>query len=101
MNKVTNKLRVVHIPQVGESGSFKIDVKDEEQAIFTINLLANHHIWLFDNEYIGDYSNIIHVEMFDETIDEENGEPYGWVDYWNDEESMDFDEFVDSYLVKS
>ena len=42
MQNVTNKLRVVHFPQVGsEAGFFEVAVKDEEQAAFTINLLAD------------------------------------------------------------
>lgn len=34
MNNVMNKLRVVHFPQVGINKSFKVEVKDEEQAFF-------------------------------------------------------------------
>jgi hypothetical protein len=69
MKNVTNKLRVVHFPQVGsKAGFFEVAVKDEEQASFTINLLANQHLWLFANKVIPDYANIITVEMYDENI---------------------------------
>lgn len=70
MKKVTNKLRVVHFPQVGsKAGFFEVAVKDEEQAAFTMNLLANQHLWLFENKIIPDYANIISVEMYDENKD--------------------------------
>lgn len=99
MKNVTNKLRVIHIPQVGSNaGFFEVAVKDEEQAAFTINLLAHQHLWLFENNLIPDYSNIITVEMYDETIDEETGKPYGWIDYWNDDEFMDWNELEETYF---
>jgi hypothetical protein len=37
--------------------------------------------------------------MWDETPDEENeNKPYGWVEYYNNEEGMDFNEFEETYL---
>lgn len=99
MTNVKNALRVVHFPQVGsKAGFFEVAVKDEQKAYFTINLLANQHLWLFENKVIPDYANIISVEMFDETIDEETGKPYGWSNYFNDDEGMEWDEFVETYL---
>ena len=99
MKNITNKLRVVHFPQVGsKAGFFEVAVKDEEQASFTINLLANQHLWLFKNNVIPDYANIITVEMYDESIDEETGKPYGWSNYWNEEECMEWDEVEETYF---
>lgn len=101
MKNVSNKLRVVHFPQIGScKASFKVEVKDEEQANLMVNALANQHLWLFENQIIPDYSNTIFVEMFDETIDSETGEPYGWCDYFNDEECMEWDEVVENYFSK-
>ena len=98
MQNVKNKLRVVHFPQVGScKESFKVEVKDEEQAFLILNTLANQHLWLEKNRIIPDYSNDIFVEMYDETIDEETGNPYGWCDYYNEDEFMDWRE-VEEYF---
>lgn len=91
MKKVKNKLRVVHFPEVDLCRScFTVEVKDEKQANFVLNTLANQHLWLERNGLIGDYSNAIFVEMKDENDE--------WVDYWNEEEIMEWDEFVETYL---
>jgi hypothetical protein len=96
MQKVKNKLRVLHYPQV-PCEPFFVDVNDEEQALFIVKTLAAQHLFLFENNFIPDYSNMINVEMWDDDIDGEGHA--GWVDYWNEEEEMDFDEFADKYLL--
>jgi len=99
MKNVTNKLRVVHFPQVGSlKDGFKVEVKDEEQANLIVQTLANQHLWLYENKVIPDYSNVIFVEMFDESIDEEAGKPYGWSNYWNEEEGMEWNEIEETYF---
>lgn len=99
MLKVENKLRVVHFPQVGScKKSFKVEVKDEEQACLIVNTLAQQHLWLEKNKIIPDYSNAIFVEMYDENIDEGTGKPYGWITYWNDAECMEWNELEDTYF---
>jgi len=98
MKNVPNKLRVVHFPQIGScKESFKVDVKDEEQAFLILNTLANQHLWLYQKNIIPDYSNAIIVEMFDENIEEETGQSYGWGNYWNEEEGMEWED-VEEYL---
>jgi hypothetical protein len=95
MKKVKNKLRVNHYAQI-PCEPFSVDVKDEEQANFIVNTLANQHLFLFDNGIIPDYANAICVVMW---VDDCDGEgTAGWTDYWNEEEMMDFDEFVEAYL---
>ena len=95
MKNVKNKLRVSHFPQI-PCKPFIVEVKDEEQALLIRETLANQHLFLFDNNFIPDYSNIITIEMWDENSDGE-GNP-DWVDYYNEEEGMEFDEFVETYL---
>lgn len=90
MKKVQNKLRVSHFPQV-PCKPFTVEVKDEEQAHLMVEALANQHLFLFDNNFIPDYANILLVEMFEDNE---------WVDYWNEEEMMEFDEFVETYLTE-
>jgi hypothetical protein len=95
MQKVTNKLRVSHYPQI-PCKPFIVEVKDEEQALLIRETLANQHLFLFDNNMILDYSNVITVEMWDENSDGEGNAD--WVDYYNENENMEFDEFVETYL---
>jgi hypothetical protein len=99
MKNVTNKLRVSHFPQIGSCKKcFIVDVKDEAEAYKIYNVLANQHLWLFKNKIIPDYSNVILVEMFDENIEEETGKPFGWGNYWNEEEVMEWDELEETYF---
>lgn len=88
MKKVSNKLRVSHFPQI-PCKPFIVEVKDEEQALFIRETLASQHLFLFDNNFIPDYANLITVEMFEDD---------DWIDYYNEEEDMDFDEFVETYF---
>ena len=97
MQNVKSKLRVVHFPQVGScKESFKVEVKDEEQANLIVNTLSNQHLWLEEHNIIPDYSNVIIVEMWTDDIDGEGNT--GWCDYYNEAEDMEFDEFVETYL---
>lgn len=95
MKKVPNKLRVLHFPQI-PCKPFVVEVKDEEQAHLVSEALANQHLFLFENNIIPDYSNIVSVVMFEEDADGE-GNP-DWVDYFNDEEGMDFEELSETYF---
>lgn len=81
------KLQVWHFPQM-PCPAFTVDVKDEYEAIKMINTLADQHIWLFQNKLIPDYCNNLTVMMW------EKGE---WVDYYNYEEKMEWDDFETSY----
>jgi hypothetical protein len=101
MEKVTQKLRVVHYPQVGICPSFfSVDVKDEEEAYLIMETLANQHLWLLENSIIPDFSNIISVEIYDDYLDDVTMQPYGWVEYYNESEGMGWDEFEETYLDK-
>jgi len=98
MKKVDNELRVVHIPQVGCDKKFTFNVIDEEEANTIILALATQHLWLFENKFIPDFANILTVEMYDKTVDEETNKVFGWVDYFNEEECMDWVEFQNEYF---
>lgn len=98
MKLVPNKLQVQHFAQV-PCKPFCVDVKNEEEANFVTNLLANQHLFLFKEKIIPDYSNIITVVMWSEDIDGEG--TVGWEDYWNEEEGMEWNEFESVYLIKS
>ena len=89
---VKNRLRVCHFPQV-PCEPFRVSVNNEWEAYLISEVLGNQHLWLFNNEMIPDYSNIITVEMWDK---EEND----WADYWNESECMDWEEFKQTYFEK-
>lgn len=88
MKKVKNQLRVTHIPQLPMNG-FHVSVQNEREAYLILDTLAQQHLWLYKEKVIPDYSNAIFVEMLDE-----DGV---WVDYYNEAESLDWDEFVEAY----
>jgi hypothetical protein len=95
MIKVKNKLRVLHYPQV-PCTPFFVDVKDEEQAYLIQETLADQHLFLFDNNMIPDYCNSIEVVMWEEDSDGDGNAD--WVSYYNEEEGVEWDEFVEEYL---
>jgi len=81
------RLQVHHFPQV-PCQSFTVEVKDEYEAIRLINILADQHIWLFQNKIIPDYCNTFNVTMWDGS---------DWVDYYNEAEEMTWDDFEAIY----
>lgn len=85
---VPNKIRVCHFPQV-PCKPFIVEVENEREAYLVEQALANQHLWLFDNGIIPDYCNAITVEIWDENE---------WVDYWNESECMEWDEFEETYF---
>ena len=95
MHNVINKLKVLHYPQV-PCMPFEVHVENEREAYLIQGTLANQHLFLFDNNFIPDYANIISVVMYDEDSDGE-GNP-DWVDYYNEFEDMDWEDFVSTYL---
>ena len=95
MQKVANRLRVRHYPQV-PCKPFCVDVSDEFEAAKVMKMLADQHDFLFKNNIIPDYSNAIMVVMWDEDPDAADG--YDWMDYYNLAEDMDWEEFAETYI---
>jgi len=85
-----NKLRVKHFAQL-PCEPFIVDVDNEAEAYKICNVLADQHLFLEKEGIIPDYSNIILVEMYDT-------EDNDWVDYYNEAEQMDWEEFSETYL---
>lgn len=83
------RLQICHYPQI-PCVPFKVDVKDEFEALKIINTLADQHIFLFQQKIIPDYANVFIVQMFDETEND-------WIDYWNEEEGLNWDDFEAVY----
>lgn len=99
MINIPNRLRVVHFPQTSCGESFIVEVKNEEEAFLICDTLARQHLWLLEHNIIPDYSNIIMVEMFENDIDSATKKPYGWMDYWNEEEGMGWEEIELKYFT--
>jgi hypothetical protein len=97
MKQVNNKLRVLHYPQI-PCEPFFVDVKNEEEAFLISETLANQHLFLFDKGFIPDYSNVISVVMRDNDYDGEGSSD--WVDYYNEFEDMNFEEYTEAYIKK-
>ena len=82
MQLVNNKLEVRHFAQV-PCKPFCVPVKDEHEAFKIINVLANQHLFLFDQKIIPDYANVILVVMWDKNEND-------WIDYYNESEECDW-----------
>jgi len=95
MKVVTNELRVAHFPQV-PCKPFIVEVESEKEAKKIIDTLAAQHLFLLDQNIIEDYSNAIIVEMYDESMIGDDCD--GWVDYWNEDEMMEWDEVEQTYF---
>ena len=70
MKKVKNKLQVRHYAQV-PCEPFCVDVSDEVEAKKIKDVLADQHLFLFEQKIIPDYANSICVVMWDENSDGE------------------------------
>jgi hypothetical protein len=92
MIKNKKKLKVYHIPQLGHNQSFEVEVKDEYEANLLINTLAAQHLWLYNNKYIPDYSNILGVLQWNE-------EEKDWEDYYDEETGLNFEEYVEEFII--
>jgi len=78
------KLRVWWIPQVPGT-PFHVEVKDIEQAIFLMRVLADYDKFQFENNIKPDYSNAGGLEIFNEEDQE-------WED-WYDNDGEDIDQY--------
>lgn len=94
MQKVTNKLRVLHFAQV-PCKPFIVEVADEYEAYKIANVLADQHLFLYEQNIIPDYANMILVEMYEDL--DGKGNP-GWTEYYNEAENMEWDELEETYF---
>ena len=95
MNLIANKLRVSHFPQI-PCKPFRVEVRNEREAFLVYNTIADQHLFLYENNFIPDYSNTLMIQMWDDDLEpDDNGEK--WTDYWNEEEVMEWDEFSNTY----
>lgn len=90
---VSTRLQVHHYPQM-PCAPFCYEVANEREAFILYDALAKQHLFLFSNNFISDYANIISVVMWDEEMKD-------WCDYFNEEESKEWDEIVETYFKQT
>ncbi|EPA9111003.1 MAG: superinfection exclusion protein [Serratia liquefaciens] len=82
------KFRVWHIPQVPMK-SFKVEVESVEEGVRLMDTLANYDLFQYENNIKPDYCNMNGLQMWDESLTEEDMRDMElsdkWVDWYNDE----------------
>lgn len=86
---IEKKLRVYHFPNI-PCKEINFEVRNEREAYLLYNTIANQHLFLFENNFIPDFSNAIGVQM---QLDDGD-----WVDYFNESECMEWDELTEAYI---
>ncbi|KOQ93302.1 superinfection exclusion protein [Pluralibacter gergoviae] len=82
------KLRVWHIPQVpGEA--FTVDVGSVEEGVKVMSILGGYDAFQYENNIKPDYCNANGLQMWDESLTEQDLEDMElddkWVDWYHDE----------------
>lgn len=89
------QLKVWWIPQLpGER--FEVLVDSPEEADLVLSVLADYDKFQFENHIKPDYANAGGLVIWDEDSDGE-GSP-DWVDWYDPETELDFDEYREEYL---
>jgi Superinfection exclusion gene product 17 len=84
------KFKLYHYPQV-PCEPFTVEVDSIEKAMLLEKVLAEQHCFLFDQNIIPDYCNVITVQIWNEDEDD-------WWDY--DDEGNDWDALQEFYFEK-
>ncbi|HEJ8029391.1 TPA: superinfection exclusion protein [Serratia marcescens] len=83
-----NKFRVWHIPQVPMK-SFTVEVKSVEEGVRMMDALADYDAFQYENNIKPDYCNANGLQMWDESLTEEDMRDMElsdkWVDWYNNE----------------
>lgn len=92
------RIKVSHFAQL-PCKPYEVEVQNEQEAALLEKVLAEQHLFLFENKIIPDYSNAIVVSVWDEDADGEGNA--GWVDFYHEEEDgwqIDWEEYKENYL---
>lgn len=96
-----NKLRVWHIPQIPMK-PFIVEVGSLGEAVNMLNTLANYDLFQYENNIKPDYCNINGLQMWDESLTNEDLEEMElddkWVDWWAENDDGDYFEDPEEYL---
>lgn len=75
------KLRVAHFPQV-PCKPFYVEVSSPEEGARMMNTLANYDLFQLENRIKSDYSNVNMLEMYDESLTDQDLEEMELEDRW-------------------
>lgn len=94
------KLRVFHIPQVPMK-AFYVEVNSVEEGVKLMNTLALYDDFQYKNNVKGDYCNLNGLEMYDESLTDQNlidmDAKDRWVDWYYDVDE-DYYDSPEAYL---
>ena len=97
---MSQKLRVWHIPQLPMK-AFTVEVDSLQEAIKIKNVLANYDLFQYENNVKGDYANVNGIQMWDESLTDQDLIDMElddcWVD-WYIETEEDYFEDPEEYL---
>lgn len=95
------KLRVWHIPQVPMK-AFHVETDSLETAVAIKNALADYDLFQYENNVKGDYCNANGIQVWDETLTDQDLTDMGledkWVDWYIDTEDNGYFEDPEEYL---
>jgi hypothetical protein len=81
-------LKVWHIPQVPMK-AFEVSVKNTEEAIIILDVLADYDIFQYENNVKPDYCNVQGLLVYDENSDGDGNAD--WVE-WEDQDGNNIDD---------
>lgn len=102
---MSQKLRVWHIPQVSMK-AFHVEADSLQEAVKIKNALADYDLFQYENNVKGDYANASGIEMWDESLTDQDLIDMElddrWVDWYIETEDGYFEdpeEYLD-YITK-
>lgn len=91
---MTQKLRVWHIPQVPMK-AFHVETDSLQEAVKIKNALADYDLFQYENNVKGDYANANGIEMWDESLTDQDLVDMELEDRWVDWFYEDGNEYFD------
>lgn len=92
---MTNKLRVWHIPQV-PGKAFHVEVDSVAEGVKVCGILADYDSFQYENRIKPDYCNANGLQMWDESLTEQDLKDMEltdkWVDWFYEDENKYFDD---------
>ena len=104
---MTQKLRVWHIPQVPMK-AFHVETDSLQEAVKIKNALADYDLFQYENNVKGDYANANGIEMWDESLTDQDLIDMElddrWVNWFYEDENEYFDdpeEYLEWFATQS
>lgn len=92
---MTQKLRVWHIPQAPMK-AFYVETDSLQEAVKITKVLADYDLFQYENNVKGDYCNANGIQMWDESLTDQDLIDMGledrWVDWYHETDDECFDD---------